>query len=294
MTRNSTSIEDQYLRIAHRITERDRSIVRLIGKFRVLTTEHLARLVFDSVDRAQDRLTSLHRLGLLERFRPRPRAPYHYVMGELGAFLLAARKGPGGAGLAWRSDHVLAIAHSQRLAHLVGVNGIAVSLLAHARRTPGVSVRWWPETACSPWCGRIVRPDARLVYEEDGVGVEAFLEYDRGTEPLARLSAQVERYARLEAERGIAPWVLYALPTARRERHARRVLSRTDVAVATTALKGAAKAHEAVWLPLGHAPARLRLVELGHAPKPTGAMAREAAGGRHTWRYAGHDPHPDF
>lgn len=293
MSRRFASLQGRYLRTAERITERDRRIVRSVQKFRVLTTDHLTALFFDSVDRARIRLTTLHRLGLLERFRPGPRTPYHYVVGELGAFLLAAQREPPPQQLDWHRDDVLAVAHSQRLAHLLGINGLGVSLLAHARTRPDVSASWWPEGRCKPWCGTKVEPDARCRYQEGGRAIEFFAEYDRGTEPLERIVKQVDKYARLERDRGVSTWVLYVLPSARREQNVRRALAGTDVPVATAVLDAAVPPHEAVWLPLPEDRYRLRLIELAEHSKPPGARAREVASGRHAWRYRGdgtHDP----
>lgn len=287
MTRRFASLESELLRIAHRLTERDRRIVHSVHRLRVLTCEHLTDLFFDSSEVARHRLLALYRLRLLERFRPRPRAPYHYVVGELGALLVAAESPSEADRPVWRRDHVVAIARSQRLAHLTGVNDIGVSLLARARHHPSVSVRWWPEGRCAPWCGALVRPDARCVYAEDGSRLAFFLEYDRGTEPLSRLAGQVERYARLERDRGVSDWVLYVVPTARRERHVARALARTDVPVATAALPAGTPPHGPVWQPLARPEVRLSLASLAHEPKPEGALAREESGGRHPWRYRG-------
>lgn len=293
MTRRSTSPESRMLQIAHRLTDRDRRIVDSVKKFRVLTAEHLTELFFDSPETARHRLVVLYRLGVLERFRPRPRAAYHYVLGELGALLVKAAKAGDSKPPAWRRDHALAIARSQRLAHLMGINDIGVSLLAHARHHRSVSARWWPEGHCERWCGDVVRPDARGIYAERDSHLEFFLEYDRGTEPLARVARQVEGYASLERERGVSVWVLYVLPTARREHHVRQTLAPTDVPIATAVLGPGTAPHDQVWQPLTDPGARLILPDLAHRPKPHGALAREAAGGRHPWRYPGRADTPD-
>jgi Replication-relaxation len=73
------------------LTDRDRWLVRLVGEHRVLTTGQLAALGFANLTTARHRLSVLVRLGLLRRFRPHPptwSAPWHYVLGPLGAALL--------------------------------------------------------------------------------------------------------------------------------------------------------------------------------------------------------------
>jgi hypothetical protein len=73
------------------LTERDRVLVRLVGEHRVLTTGQLAVLGFGNITTARHRLSVLVRIGMLRRFRPHPptgSAPWHYVLGPVGAALL--------------------------------------------------------------------------------------------------------------------------------------------------------------------------------------------------------------
>lgn len=70
---------------------RDRELVRLVARHRTLTTDQLAALRFGNLTTARHRLSVLVRLGLLRRFRPRREAgsaPWHYVLGPVGAALL--------------------------------------------------------------------------------------------------------------------------------------------------------------------------------------------------------------
>jgi hypothetical protein len=134
----------------------------------------------------------------------------------------------------------------------------------------------------------VVRPDGRLLYEEADVRLEAFLEFDRRTEPLERLVRQVERYRTLERERGRSAWVLFVLPSTRREHTARRALRGTDLPVATAVMPQAAHPDAPAWAPL-EGTARLALLDLALEPKPAGALAREQAGGRRPGRYAARD-----
>jgi hypothetical protein len=73
------------------LTGRDRELVRLVAVHRVLTTDQLAALAFGSVITARHRLAVLVRIRLLRRFRPHPpegSAPWHYVLGAVGAAML--------------------------------------------------------------------------------------------------------------------------------------------------------------------------------------------------------------
>ncbi|MGO9159306.1 MAG: replication-relaxation family protein [Streptosporangiaceae bacterium] len=79
----------------------------MIGQHRVLTTGQLCALGFDNVITARHRLGVLVRIAVLRRFRPRREvgsAPWHYLLGPVGAALLGAEDredtrphtGPGG------------------------------------------------------------------------------------------------------------------------------------------------------------------------------------------------------
>src|SRR6266568_3574274 len=74
------------------------------------------------------RLLALHRLRVVDRFRPlvplgEGSAPYHYVLGEAGAIVLAAEMGVEVHLLGYRRDRALAIAHSPSLPRLLAANG---------------------------------------------------------------------------------------------------------------------------------------------------------------------------
>jgi Replication-relaxation len=260
-------------RLAGRLTDRDRMLCRLLAEHRVLTTGQLTDLAFPTTDTAEHRLIILHRLGVVDRFRPHRRqgsAPYHYVLGPAGAAMLAAERGVTRKQLGWRRDRLLGLATSQQLAHLVGVNGFFSALARAARQQPGaVLVAWWPAQRCAARWGSLVHPDAYGRWRELGVGeVDFFLEYDRGTEPTARLAAKLTGYADLAHATGIATPLLVWLPTPAREAAARRVLLHPGVRVATAAPLTPRSPAEAVWLPVGGSGPRRRLAALADAWYP--------------------------
>jgi hypothetical protein len=195
------NVVDQLTALASRLTDRDRAIIHLVGEHRVFTTAQLAKVYFNSVDRAEHRLRELTDARALARFRPYTRhgegsAPFHYVLGSAGAAVLAAEQGIEPRRLGYRPDKALEIAHSQRLRHLVGVNGFFAALMAYARqqRCQGASAAtlavWWSERRCADRWGDVVRPDGYGRWCEHDREVDFFLEYDRGTEPLHRLVLQ--------------------------------------------------------------------------------------------------------
>ena len=157
------SAAERLAALAGRLTDRDRTLCRLLHQHRVLTTPQLIDLAFPSRNAAEHRLAILHQLGVLDRFRPHHTpgsAPYHYVLGPLGAALLAAEADQEPAQLGYRRDRTLALAHSQRLAHLLGVNSFFCALARAARGQPDAALEvWWSEQRCAAQWGRLVHPD---------------------------------------------------------------------------------------------------------------------------------------
>src|SRR5579884_4362701 len=143
-------IEDRAAAVCARLTERDRFLCRLLDDHRILTSHQLAQVAFDSPVRARQRLLALVEYRLVTRFRPyRPTgsAPFHYLLDDLGLAVVAAERGLDLASVASRRRRTLLWAQSQRLAHLVGVNGFFCALLGAARRSKGRTelVEWWSE-----------------------------------------------------------------------------------------------------------------------------------------------------
>ncbi|MHB1502923.1 MAG: replication-relaxation family protein [Acidimicrobiales bacterium] len=159
--------------VAHRLTERDRSILTMLYRHRMFTTDQLAEMYFGNLNTAQHRLTTLYKLRLLDRFQPLDHRyaslPYHYVLGELGAMVVAAERGEDPDKSRWRADKALAIGKSQRLRHLVGVNGFFSALVAESRRREDCDLSlWWSERHCASQFDRLAQPDGLGVWEEAG------------------------------------------------------------------------------------------------------------------------------
>ena len=106
-----------------------------------------------------------------------------------------------------------------------------------------------------------MRPDAYGVWEEAGHRVEFFVEHDTGTETLARVAAKLEGYRDLAEAEGAARPVLFWLAQPGRELGLRRAIQGTALPVATAAA-GTGSPADAVWLALGKAAPRRRLIEL--------------------------------
>jgi Replication-relaxation len=161
-------------RLSH-LTQRDHELCDLLWEQRVMTTAQLTTVAFgDSIEVARHRLLTLHRLDVVSRFRPirlrgEGSAPFHYVLGPAGALVLASVRATTVRSMGYRAEHMLALARSPRLAHLVGVNDILTSLTAAARRRGATLASWWSERQCAANWGAVVRPDACGRWREGGV-----------------------------------------------------------------------------------------------------------------------------
>lgn len=254
--------------LGERLTDRDRHLARLLYEHRVLTTGQIADVGFTGLRKAQRRLVVLHSLRVVDRFRPRTWAgsgPYHFTLGEAGATVVAADRGVPLADLGWRRDSAAALAVSQRLGHQVGVNGFFTALLRAARTHPNCALdQWWSERRCAAAWGQLVRPDGYGVWAEGGERMPFFLEYDTGSERLARLAGKLDGYAALAAAAGHPTWLLFAFPNPGRETAARTVLAHPAVPVATAALPAGTGPDRPCWQPVGQAGPRRALADLGH------------------------------
>ncbi|WP_169775359.1 replication-relaxation family protein [Streptomonospora alba] len=284
------------------MTDRDHHVLDLLDYHRVLTTDHIQAAAFDSVVAARHRMATLHGLGVVARFRPRPErgsAPWHYVLDTMGAIVRAARTGSEDAlahASRFRRDRQLAIAHSSHLDHLVTVNGFFTALLGTARTSDGrCELRtWWNEAGSAQWVAdsltmnfgyaawkaSLVRPDGLGIWHEDEYRVRFLVEVDTGTEPLKRLRDKLVRYEGLADDLGSSmPWVLFAFPTAKRESNARSTLGRHQsarrVPVATAHRDQTAEPAEAVWSPLTGDTSQRRLAHLALSRPP--AVSRSEA-----------------
>ena len=281
-TRDGSARDDRLYELAARITERDRAICRLLHEHRVLTTSQLTAVAFSSLRKAQERLSLLYGLEVVDRFRRRSwsgTGPFHFTLGRTGAAVVASERGVTVAELGWQRATTTALATSGQLAHLVGCNGVFTDLIAAARQTPGASLeQWWSARRCAAAWGDAIRPDGYGVYVEGEVRLPFLLEYDTGSETLPRLEAKLPGYAALARAVEHPTWVCFCFLTSAREASARRVLVHPEVPVATAVVAPDSAPGGPVWLAIGDVGPRLRLVDLGH---PGRALGRHAEVSRH-------------
>ena len=280
--RDGKSRDDRLYELAARITERDRAICRLLHEHRVLTTSQIEEVAFTSLRKAQERLSLLHGLEVVDRFRRRSwsgTGPFHFTLGRAGAAVVASERGVTIAELGWQRLMATALAKSGQLAHLVGCNGVFTDLIATARQMPGASLeQWWSARRCAAAWGDAIRPDGYGVYVEGEVRLPFLLEYDTGSETLPRLEAKLPGYAALARAVEHPTWVCFCFLTSAREASARRVLVHPEVPVATAVVAPDSAPGGPVWLAIGDVGPRLRLVDLGH---PGRALGRHAEVSRH-------------
>ncbi|MEO6703666.1 MAG: replication-relaxation family protein [Jatrophihabitantaceae bacterium] len=249
--------------LSHRLTRRDRWLAHLLLEHRVLTTTQITQLGFGVPRTANLRLAKLYQWRVVDRFQPfaeRGSAPMHYVLDLAGAHILAATWGVTAADLGYRHDRALQITHSLHLAHTVAATGIYTALVATARHCRPLTVdsggdssqrvtAWWSESRCARYFGTHVRPDGYGRWREAGSfgsdEVEFFLEYDFGTEALARVARKLTDYYGLAEATGLITPVLFWFPTAEREAHAR-----TELTTALHALPAAEGHVGAAWVPV--------------------------------------------
>ena len=215
------------LSVYRRLTPRDRLLLSWLAEHYLLSTDQIHRALFDARRTAQQRLTILYRLQVLERFTfSSPtgmfETPYLYTLGPVGLRLHPnAYHDPDNLGLkAPRSSVERAdrIAHSHTLHHLLGVNQFFIDLHAHTRTHPATALRrWWSEQHTTAFYHRArIFPDGHGVWHADGHTVGYFLEHDRGTENIRRVVSKLRGYERL-ARHSIAFPVLLWVPSHRRE-----------------------------------------------------------------------------
>lgn len=227
ITRPSHVTRDHVTIAAAHLTDRDRRIALDCYEHGTLTTDQLGRLHFRGGRATRRRLERLYELRVLDRFRPTlPRgegsAPFHWLLDEVGARIVAAELGRDRDQLRWRRSDPLQVARSATLAHRIAVNEFFVRLAVEARAAGGALREWYGERTTQSLLDGIAAPDGYGVLTLPDIDpLHLLLELDRGTEPLRRIREKVDRYAKALPRSELAdadPLVLFAAPTAARAR----------------------------------------------------------------------------
>jgi hypothetical protein len=240
---------------ARRLTDRDRYLLQLLITHRVLTSDQIAALAFESPRRARRRLLILAQRHVLARFR-HPIASgsqtWRYTPGILGETIHAATTGLPIPRPAKINERITRLTHSPELDHRIGVNGFFTALLTHARHNQNVElVEWWSAHRTAATTGAYVHPDGYGLWREHThpndphtsatIEVGFFLEYDRGNEQQSRLINKIERYAAM-TQAGINKPILFVFTSTHREtnfhhhNHRNTSWQQNNLRIVTTAL----------------------------------------------------------
>ncbi len=221
---------ERVFELARHLTERDREIALALYQHQLLTTDQLTLLFFSSKRRAQDRLRFLYDQRVLDRFYPprphglgKPQA--HWLLDEAGAILVAASLELERKELNWRRRDDWS--SYPQLLHRLEANGFVTDLIAATLPDESLGVsEWWSSRVAAarlsdPGGSSRPIPDTGFYLETPVGPIECYLEWDRNTKTLARLSEKVRLYRRAEVraptERGCVN-VLFVVPTERRLR----------------------------------------------------------------------------
>ena len=301
--RRGATLDQAHAALAAHLTIRDRWCIRMLAEHRVLTTAHLAAAGFDHRPRlTRRRLQILRALGAVDAFHPLRRsraqggsAPLHWVAPPLAYAVLAAEDGHELAPAAdsRQVGRGVALAHNAQLGHQLAVNTLLIDLLTNLQNgrssrpahTPaGRLTCWWGQARCTHHLAP-ARPDAYAVWTApDPVAdpvtgarpgpdrdqpvrasgrVGFALEWDTGSEPLARLAAKLRGYEQLALASAIITPVVIWLPGPRREHNARAALHHAHTALDHPALVPVLTTHTH---PRATAPAHRREDERGERP----------------------------
>ena len=214
------------VRLASHLTERDRQIALDCLDHHVLTTSQIKRLRFTDMRTTVARLNVLYRLRVLDRFRPLPRgrgtAPYHWILDEGGALIVAAHKDVERAKLGWQHAVAVSVATSPKLTHHLEVNEFVVRLAVEAQAADGVLLYWYGERWLHrAFAGTLIPDSYAALGFRDRAALHMLVEFDRGTETLETLRLKAARYAQTigyQFWREVDPILLFVVPDERRAR----------------------------------------------------------------------------
>ncbi len=242
-TRPSRLTEDHAGKLAAHLTERDRQIALDCYEHHVLTTDQLKRLHFKGLRTATVRLQLLYDLRVLDRFRPTAKrgegfAPYHWILDEAGALIVADHKGIDRSQLHYTHHEALRIATSHNLSHHVEANQFFTRLAVEANQAGGALAEWYGvRTLAHLFAGHVIPDGWGVLAMPNRPPLHLLLELDRGTEPPQVLRAKAKRYSDAlphSSLREHKPVVILAVPSVRRSQTATTAVSHTSAPIVVT------------------------------------------------------------
>jgi hypothetical protein len=170
-------------------------------------------------------LHTLYELRVLDRFRPTRKqaegtAPYHWVLDEAGALIVADHKGIPRRELHYSHADALAVSTSRNLTHHVESNEFFTRLAVEASHAGGSLSEWYGTRTLAHLFANASVPDSYGVLIVPGrEPLHLLLELDRGTEASRVLRKKAESYAAVlpyTSLRDVNPLVIFAVPSERR------------------------------------------------------------------------------
>jgi hypothetical protein len=226
--------------LGSRLTDRDRQIALDCYDHRVLTTEQLMRLHFGGLRSTTVRLGTLYQLRVLDRFRPPRRRPgtgtnpYHWILDEAGAHVVAAQHDMERRRLRWQHSHAVDIAQSSKLRHHIEINEFFSLLSVEAQLQHGAPHEWYGERITSTLFKGVVPDGYGVINLPHRPPVHVLLELDRATEPARQLHEKAVLYAKQIPRSALGEhdaFVLLAVPTATRAKLARKAVADTGAPI---------------------------------------------------------------
>lgn len=238
--RISKTSPDYLIQLSPAIMPRDINICMYLYRHTCLSTHDITDLFFGSDHCCRKRLLKLKEYGLVASFRPpaeRGSHPNHFVLGDLGAYVVAAQMGLEVKELGLRKDRLTSIRFSPKLPHLLAQNSFFCRLVGAARSTTDHQVAQWlsEREVGRRWQG-IVQPDGCGEIHGPGRTCRFFFEMDLRTESLERLSRKLDGYRMAFQVDRPPDLILFCLPDDRREASVRRTFKIAGLPIATTTM----------------------------------------------------------
>lgn len=237
------------MKLAAHLTKRDREIALDCYEHHVLRTDQIKRLHFTGLRTATVRLQLLYDLRVLDRFRPIARrgdgsTPYHWVLDEAGALVVADHKGIARSQLHYTHEDALRIATSRNLDHHAEANELFTRLAVDANRSGGALSEWYGvRTLAHMFAGAVIPDGYGVLSLPHRPALHLLLELDRGTETARVLREKAKRYAEILPRSNLRdhnPLVLFAVPSPRRAQTATAAIAGIHAPIAVVAWNAAA------------------------------------------------------
>lgn len=164
--------------------------------------------------------------------------PYHWILDEAGALIVADHKGIDRSQLHYTHEDALRLATSRSLAHHVEANEFFTRLAVDANRAGGALSEWYGVRTLAHLFGGALIPDGWGVLCMPGrPPLHLLLELDRGTESSRVLREKAKRYRNMLPDSSISehnPIVIFAVPSPRRAQTATEAITNITAPIAVT------------------------------------------------------------